>query len=664
MQLRTIFAGVFLAMANAALILERLNDVLLAQGVYDFKVTLTYKSLVEDQAELESALNAFNETCTALIERIPNLKCGVITSVWSKDTSDIANINTYIRYFFKTRTPRGFWSAIGAMDSDDRTRIDENMDKLRRNEERFNKNTEHQASAIEKIYNFVSNSTITMNKAVESNNKNFESLKTEIRNTLNRANDRDKDLYLEATLMEIGMWYNSMRQNLKLKQKTWIAILHAENTKSLDLAEIINPVQLIRTLDSEEATLNDNLTFPRRADGAIMPEILNTLHYYVNLTNDLDIIMTLQIPLVKKSKWYAYKGTIEPSITGNILTILHLEEDIIIKQENNWGYVLTQADYDNCDRIGDTRLCKLSNIERDLKQEDTCMAALYFRNITTTCKTKVLQLNHDIWLETANRNIWTYFTPNKLKVSVFTGKNVTETTIQGKGNIKLLPDMMIQTDSIRITHFSETQGETKLTYHIPHTDIPNIWKDKGIPSLSKHSAEQEAITPNHFLLGSSAAVTQPTVDLADTTKAVRSTWHLIQYNLDHFCRRWIREYLPTLTRRTKWFSDSRAVQKGDLVVVIDDTKRNGWIRGKVLEVIPERDGRIKQAVVQTSTGAFRRPESKLAILEVNQTDKDEADTHLYGEGTAGTGSPSYTTTVNVVEVNRICQPSNATRAPE
>ncbi|XP_058820915.1 uncharacterized protein LOC131683118 isoform X1 [Topomyia yanbarensis] len=490
MQLRTIFAGVFLAMANAALILERLNDVLLAQGVYDFKVTLTYKSLVEDQAELESALNAFNETCTALIERNPNLKCGVITSVWSKDTSDIANINTYIRYFFKTRTPRGFWSAIGAMDSDDRTRIDENMDKLRRNEERFNKNTEHQASAIEKIYNFVSNSTITMDKAVESNNKNFESLKTEIRNTLNRANDRDKDLYLEATLMEIGMWYNSMRQNLKLKQKTLIAILHAENTKSLDLAEIINPVQLIRTLDSEEATLNDNLTFPRRADGAIMPEILNTLHYYVKLTNDLDIIMTLQIPLVKKSKWYAYKGTIEPSITGNILTILHLEEDIIIKQENNWGYVLTQADYDNCDRIGDTRLCKLSNIERDLKQEDTCMAALYFRNITTTCKTKVVQLNHDIWLETANRNIWTYFTPNKLKVSVFTGKNVTETTIQGKGNIKLLPDMMIQTDSIRITHFSETQGETKLTYHIPHTDIPNIsskWKDKGIPSLSKRN---------------------------------------------------------------------------------------------------------------------------------------------------------------------------------
>ncbi|XP_058817217.1 uncharacterized protein LOC131680521 [Topomyia yanbarensis] len=225
-------------------------------------------------------------------------------------------------------------------------------------------------------------------------------------------------------------------------------------------------------------------------------------------------------------------------------------------------------------------------------------------------------------------------------------------------------ERLVRSIKIAMTNLPQERKMDDDALHTAVVEAEAIVNTRPLTYLPLDSAEQEAITPNHFLLGSSTGVTQPTVDLADATKAVRGTWHLIQYNLDHFWRRWIREYLPTLTRRTKWFGDSRAVQKGDLVVVIDDTKRNGWIRGKVLEVIPGRDGRIRQAVVQTSTGAFRRPVSKLAILEVNQTDKDESNTHLYGEGTVGTGSPSYTTTVNVVEVNRICQPSNATRAPE
>ncbi|XP_062701554.1 uncharacterized protein LOC115267247 [Aedes albopictus] len=179
--------------------------------------------------------------------------------------------------------------------------------------------------------------------------------------------------------------------------------------------------------------------------------------------------------------------------------------------------------------------------------------------------------------------------------------------------------------------------------HTTAVEAEAIVNTRPLTYLPLDSAEQEALSPNHFLLGSSNGVKQPTTRMEDTPRTNRHMWNLIQHNLDHFWRRWIREYLPTLTKRTKWFGESKPLQTGDLVVVIDETKRNGWIRGKVLEINPGRDGRIRQAVVQTSDGVFRRPAAKLAILKVQSDAKAVSGTHLYGEGNVSTGSPSVTT---------------------
>ncbi|XP_062541149.1 uncharacterized protein LOC134209181 [Armigeres subalbatus] len=71
------------------------------------------------------------------------------------------------------------------------------------------------------------------------------------------------------------------------------------------------------------------------------------------------------------------------------------------------------------------------------------------------------------------------------------------------------------------------------------------------------SEESEALTPNLFLLGSSSGVHQ-SAD-GNVVAVLRTSWDQIQLHLDTFWRRWIREYLPTLTRRTKWFGDVKAV---------------------------------------------------------------------------------------------------------
>ncbi|XP_058456653.1 uncharacterized protein LOC131434039 [Malaya genurostris] len=153
----------------------------------------------------------------------------------------------------------------------------------------------------------------------------------------------------------------------------------------------------------------------------------------------------------------------------------------------------------------------------------------------------------------------------------------------------------------------------------------------GATELASSNAEHDALTTNHFLLGSSNGLKQPVSTTTDKY-SIRNSWDLIQRNLDCFWTRWIREYLPTLTKRTKWFDEVRPVQPGDLVVIIDEARRNSWIRGRVLEAIASSDGRVRQVLVQTSSGIFRRPVSKLAVLDVGEVGKDESSTHPYGRG--------------------------------
>ncbi|XP_058837183.1 uncharacterized protein LOC131693415 [Topomyia yanbarensis] len=171
-------------------------------------------------------------------------------------------------------------------------------------------------------------------------------------------------------------------------------------------------------------------------------------------------------------------------------------------------------------------------------------------------------------------------------------------------------------------------------------EAEGIVNSRPLTYLPLDAAEGEALTPNHFLLGSSKGVRQPAVNISDPAYAVKSSWNLIQHQLDIFWKRWVQEYLPMLTKRMKWFGEVTPVAVGDLVLVVDDTRRNGWLRGRVKEVATAEDGRVRQAVVQTARGLLRRPVSKLAVLEVEPDGKTGTGDQCYGgeDVTASTAS--------------------------
>ena len=78
----------------------------------------------------------------------------------------------------------------------------------------------------------------------------------------------------------------------------------------------------------------------------------------------------------------------------------------------------------------------------------------------------------------------------------------------------------------------------------------------------------------------------------------------------------MREYLPTLSLRTKWNEPQRDIEEGDLVVIADEQHpRNLWLKSVVTTIFKSPDGAVRSAVVKTKLGAFRRPRRKLVILD-------------------------------------------------
>ncbi|XP_041970752.1 uncharacterized protein LOC121727140 [Aricia agestis] len=125
----------------------------------------------------------------------------------------------------------------------------------------------------------------------------------------------------------------------------------------------------------------------------------------------------------------------------------------------------------------------------------------------------------------------------------------------------------------------------------------------------------EAITPFHFLIGTSSVVPW-TNDLTDGEFSQRQEWRKALRLADHFWARWLREYLPTLREKLKESQPYQDIKEGDVVLIVDPTLPRGlWPLARVSRTYPGQDGRVRVADLLTKGGTLRRPARKLIVLE-------------------------------------------------
>lgn len=127
--------------------------------------------------------------------------------------------------------------------------------------------------------------------------------------------------------------------------------------------------------------------------------------------------------------------------------------------------------------------------------------------------------------------------------------------------------------------------------------------------------EPEPLTPNHFLLGC-ANSTQTPGSAENRLNAHRKQWRVLLNMKNCLWKRWMREYLPELTRRTKWCLPTKPLSVGCLVLVCDPSlPRSQWKRGRITELYHGADGIARSAEIVTTNGSMQRPVSRLAMLD-------------------------------------------------
>ena len=145
-------------------------------------------------------------------------------------------------------------------------------------------------------------------------------------------------------------------------------------------------------------------------------------------------------------------------------------------------------------------------------------------------------------------------------------------------------------------------------------EVESIINCRPLIPITIDSNNDEPLTPNHLLLlRSNISVLSGLFDKKDCY--VRQSWKQAQYLADQFWRRWIREYLPNINYRQKWYQAERNLQLNDLVLLTDDTiPRSKWTMGRIVDTFPDKHERVRSVAVKITNSVLMRQIAKLCLV--------------------------------------------------
>ena len=145
-------------------------------------------------------------------------------------------------------------------------------------------------------------------------------------------------------------------------------------------------------------------------------------------------------------------------------------------------------------------------------------------------------------------------------------------------------------------------------------EVESIMNGRPITTVSTDPQDLEPLTPNHLLLLRSESPMPPGLFRREDQLS-RRRWRQVQYLADIFWKRWSKEYLPLLQGRQKWLRPRRNLAVGDIVLVsVENSHRNSWPLGRIVEVLPDKKGFVRRAKVSVKSTILERPVDKLCLL--------------------------------------------------
>ena len=147
-------------------------------------------------------------------------------------------------------------------------------------------------------------------------------------------------------------------------------------------------------------------------------------------------------------------------------------------------------------------------------------------------------------------------------------------------------------------------------------EVESILNNRPLTAVSDDVDDFNTLTPNHFLIGGESKNFSPG-KFGDQEINYRNKWRSVQAATNMFWQRWIKEYLPLLTHRKKWYQQTRNFEPGDLVIVkTDNVPRSHWPLARIVTVYPGTDGVVRIVKLKFGNGSIlKRPSARLCLLE-------------------------------------------------
>ncbi|XP_062537685.1 uncharacterized protein LOC134206012 [Armigeres subalbatus] len=210
-----------------------------------------------------------------------------------------------------------------------------------------------------------------------------------------------------------------------------------------------------------------------------------------------------------------------------------------------------------------------------------------FQATSKELQTAIQQLNHDKLANefTTSRTQWIFIPP----LSPHMGGAWERLVRTVKQNLAVMQPSRLPTDEVLQNAITEVEN---IVNSRPLTDIPIDHDDSPV------------LTPNHFLLGSANGL-RSWVAFDDSPTLLKNCYMQSQVMANVFWKQWVRDYLPSITRRSKWFIPAKPIAVGDIVLIVDPKlARNCWPKARVIATHEAPDGQVRRATVQTSTGGI------------------------------------------------------------
>ena len=146
-------------------------------------------------------------------------------------------------------------------------------------------------------------------------------------------------------------------------------------------------------------------------------------------------------------------------------------------------------------------------------------------------------------------------------------------------------------------------------------EVENLVNQRPIGRPPNDPDDGSYLCSNDMLLGRASPPQVPQGPFQETKNPGKRV-EFIQKIVESFWRRWTRDVFPLLVPRRKWNVERRNVQVDDVVIVADgNAVRGKWNIGRVVEVYPGQDGKVRNIKVKTASGEYSRPVTKIAVIQ-------------------------------------------------